>query len=139
MERLGCGSGLAPLHLPGVPGCFPVLLAGDVLLKRTPRDRRFVFQLHAESEIGGAENGQVKDVDEEAHEGQREREDADEESGRGSASAAQLPAAGLQQARTAPDQDTDTQIHHRIHQYAFRHPQPCVTTARDAFYAWGGL
>lgn len=83
-----------------------------MLLKWTPRDRRFVFQLYTKDKIRGAEDGQVEDVYEKTHEGQREGEDANEESGGGFASAPRLPTAGLQQERTAPDQDTDTQIHY---------------------------
>lgn len=60
-----------------------MLLAGDVLHKRTRGDRRLVLRLqdaHGGGSDAAAEDEQAQDVDEETHEGERAGEDADEES-----------------------------------------------------------
>lgn len=128
METCG-GARSAPVHFPRV---LHVFLPGDVLLQRPPG----LLLLRLPGAQGDAEAPQAQDVHQEAHEGQREGEDADEEPGRGSPPAPGLPASGLQQERTAADQDPDPQIHDRVHQQAVGHPEPCVTDANmDHFYA----
>lgn len=123
----------------GVPGehiwrnsrVSSVRLTRDALPRRASWNPRFLLWFCAapRHDSSGAKAKQVQDVREKAHEGQREGEDADEESRRGFAPAPGLPPAGLQQERPAPDQDPNAQIHHWIHQHACGHAEPCVTGA----------
>lgn len=126
-RRSGRRSGLASVHLAGVLAGLPVLVPGDVLLGRERGAGGLLFRLHGAEGCFGAEAGQAQDVHQKTHEGQREGEDADEESRGGSAPSPRLPSAGLQQERPTLDQDSNPQIHDRIHQQAFGHPEPRVT------------
>lgn len=81
-------------------------------------------------ESGADENVPRQNVDEEAHEGERAREDAHEEFGWSSASAPGLPASCLQPQRATTDQDPDSQIHHRVHKGAVGNPQPRMNRLR---------
>lgn len=138
MDHTGARLAAVLLLLAGLLPGLHVLLAGDVFLRRPWGDAGFGFWLRgAQNVLDGAEAAQTQNVHEKTREGQREGEDADEESRRSSAPAPRLPAAGLQQERPASDQDPDSQIHHRIHQPALRHLEPCVTDG--AFYAQDGL
>lgn len=80
--------------------------------------------LPAQPRSGPAAQGhQGADVSSAPEESQREGEAADEDPGRCAAHTAQLPAARLQPAGTAPHQNTDPQVHHQVHQRTDGAPQ----------------
>lgn len=83
-----------------------------------------------------ATEAQSEDEHEEEDEGEREGEAAHAQSGGGAASAAGLPAAGVQQERTAAHQDPDPQIHHPVHQRTLQHPRPAMTIFTFIYLHW---